>query len=98
MRGDENRSNNIGSRRCSMSWNGSAWLFDMPSSDNPLQEGPAPQRYGPLRTSESVSSTDGSHLSGGRTSEEGVGCSWSTIGDGGLETPEISDSTKFRGR
>jgi len=59
VRGDADLENNIGSRVCTMSWNGSVWQFSTPSSDNPLVNGPAINRWGDLRTTGGVDSTDG---------------------------------------
>ncbi|GJM22923.1 MAG: hypothetical protein DHS20C15_28380 [Planctomycetota bacterium] len=45
VRGDEDISNNIGSRECFMNWNGFSWQFTTPSSGNPLIEGPALSKH-----------------------------------------------------
>ncbi len=47
VREDVNKFNNIGSRRCTMNWNGFSWSFQTPSSasGNPLVEGPAILRW-----------------------------------------------------
>ena len=49
---DEALRNNIGSRECTMFWNGNTWIFSTPStgSGNPLIEGPAVERYGDMTT------------------------------------------------
>lgn len=47
VRNDNNKFNNIGSRRCTMFWTGFSWQFSTPSasSGNPLVEGPAILRW-----------------------------------------------------
>lgn len=45
VNGDQDDDNNIGSRRCTMSWGGSSWSFSTPSSGNSLVEGPAIERW-----------------------------------------------------
>ena len=46
VNGDQDQQNNIGSRRCTMSWNGSSWSFSTPgTAGNPLVEGPAVERW-----------------------------------------------------
>ncbi|RKY19634.1 MAG: hypothetical protein DRQ55_10100 [Planctomycetota bacterium] len=42
---DQKLDNNIGSRRCTMSWNGNKWNFSTPSASNSLIEGPAIERW-----------------------------------------------------
>ncbi|MEZ4649469.1 MAG: FlgD immunoglobulin-like domain containing protein [Candidatus Eisenbacteria bacterium] len=37
--------NNIGSKRCTMSWDGAGWAFDTPTTANDLVEGPAVLRW-----------------------------------------------------
>jgi hypothetical protein len=59
VRNDGNKTNNWGSRRCTMSWNGSAWSFTTPSSNNPLIEGPALGRWGDQQTTINVAADDG---------------------------------------
>lgn len=50
VEGDGNLQNNIGSRRCTMSWGGSSWSFSTPNSGNALVEGPAINRWGDMQT------------------------------------------------
>lgn len=57
---DVDKSNNIGSRLCTMTWTGSVWDFNTPSVDNPLVEGPAIDRFGEIRTTVPVATGDGS--------------------------------------
>jgi hypothetical protein len=61
VKDDANKLNNIGSRRCTMSWTGTAWSFSTPSpgAGNPLLHGPAIDRYGDLRTVVSLAPADG---------------------------------------
>jgi hypothetical protein len=54
VRNDVNLINNIGSRECTMSWNGSSWSFSTPSGGNPLIEGPAINRYGEFRSEAAI--------------------------------------------
>jgi len=52
VEGDELLTNNIGSRECTMNWNGNTWNFQTPSagSGNGLLLGPAINRYGDMST------------------------------------------------
>ncbi|MFT7464347.1 MAG: hypothetical protein ACI9EF_002702 [Pseudohongiellaceae bacterium] len=58
VKDDEALTNNIGSRLCTMSWDGNSWNFSTPSSGsgNVLVEGPAVNRYGDMS---SVGKLDG---------------------------------------
>jgi hypothetical protein len=57
---DADKSNNIGSRVCTMSWDGSVWNFATPQVNNPLVPGATIQRFGNLRTTVAVGAGDGS--------------------------------------
>ena len=59
MHDDVNNMNDIGSRRCTMSWNGSSWNFATPGSGNALVEGPALLRWGDTQTIASPKPYDG---------------------------------------
>jgi hypothetical protein len=59
VQNDSDKSNNIGTRVCTMSWNGSVWDFTTPQVNNPLVWGPAINRFGDLRTSVAVGADDG---------------------------------------
>jgi len=59
VNGDVELTNNIGSRRCTMTWNGSSWNFATPAASNPLTEGPAVLRYGDVSTVASLKPDDG---------------------------------------
>lgn len=61
VEGDDKLSNNWGHRRCTMSWNGSAWTFSTPGS-NPLVEGPALGGWGGTPTPVDVAAGDGEVL------------------------------------
>lgn len=41
VRDDVNAANNLGTRRCTMTWFGSSWAFSTPAADNPFTPGPA---------------------------------------------------------
>ena len=56
---DADKSNNIGTRICTMTWSGSVWTFSTPQVNNPLVLGPAINRFGDLRTSVAVGADDG---------------------------------------
>jgi len=73
VREDADKSNNIGSRRCTMTWNGSVWVFDTPGDGNPLTEGPAIERYGEFRASGSVDESDGEYVLAVQTLDVGGG-------------------------
>jgi hypothetical protein len=73
VRNDNLRDNNWGSRRCTMSWNGSMWNFSTPSSGNPLVNGPALNRFGELRTVVKAASGDGDVLLAVQTTDLGGG-------------------------
>jgi hypothetical protein len=59
VRGDQNLVNNIGSRRCTMSWNGFSWQFSTPASGNPLLSSPSVERWGDQRTTAGLAPDDG---------------------------------------
>ena len=59
VRNDVDKSNNIGSRRCTMSWSGAAWSFSTPSTSNTLVMGPAIERWGDMRSTVGLGSADG---------------------------------------
>ncbi|HKQ57178.1 MAG TPA: FlgD immunoglobulin-like domain containing protein, partial [Candidatus Eisenbacteria bacterium] len=46
VKDDTKLNNNWGSRACTMSWNGSAWVFNTPTTGNALLAGPAINRWG----------------------------------------------------
>lgn len=73
VRNDENLANNWGSRRCTMSWTGSVWDFNTPSSSNPLLAGPALVRWGELATSVPAASGDGDVMLAVQTTSLGGG-------------------------
>lgn len=73
VRNDQDTSNNWGSRRCTMSWDGSMWNFSTPSSSNPLLLGPALNRWGTLRTTVNAASGDGEVLLAVQTTDLGGG-------------------------
>lgn len=73
VRDDQNAGNNIGSKACTMSWNGSTWDFVTPSAGNPLLEGPAVNRFGDLRTMAAADSTDGHYILAVKTTDLGGG-------------------------
>jgi hypothetical protein len=72
VRADNLRHNNWGSRRCTMSWNGSFWQFTTPSSGNALVNGPALNRFGELRTTVDIPG-DGDVLLAVQTTDLGGG-------------------------
>lgn len=60
VRDDEDLVNNIGSRECTMSWNGFSWQFTTPGGTNPLVSGPALlNRWGDVRTQAGLAPDDG---------------------------------------
>ncbi|MGQ0553338.1 MAG: hypothetical protein ACT4PU_08970 [Planctomycetota bacterium] len=75
VREDVDLQDNIGSRRATMSWNGSTWIFTTPSagSGNPLIEGPAINRWGDLRTVANLNPHDGRVVLGVNTVDLGGG-------------------------
>jgi FlgD Ig-like domain len=73
VRGDENKINNWGSRRCTMSWNGSVWQFVTPASNNPLLEGPALVRWGDRQTLANAAPGDGEVMLAVTTTDLGGG-------------------------
>lgn len=75
VRNDVDKTNNIGSRRCSMTWNGASWSFMTPSaaSGNPLVEGPAINRYGEMRTTAGLAPLDGNVVLAVQTTDLGGG-------------------------
>lgn len=73
VQGDQNLANNWGSRRCTMSWSGSAWNFTTPVSGNPLVEGPALGRWGELSTLVDAAVGDGQVLLAVQTTNLGGG-------------------------
>lgn len=71
---DGDKTNNIGSRRCTMSWNGSAWSFSTPQDGNPLILGPAIDRMAAdLRTEVPVGDLDGNVILSVKTQDLGGG-------------------------
>jgi hypothetical protein len=73
VRNDGNLDNNWGSRLCTMNWNGNNWVFDTPSNNNPLINGPALNRFGELRTLVSAAPDDGKVLLAVQTTDLGGG-------------------------
>ncbi len=75
VRDDVDLHNNIGSRRCTMTWNGSAWSFSTPSSGsgNPLVEGPAIERWGDFRATAGLGPHDGNVILAVKTRDLGGG-------------------------
>lgn len=73
VRGDANRRDNLGSRRCTMLWTGSSWAFQTPAGGNPLVAGPALERWGERRTWVSAGSGDGDLLLAVETTDLGGG-------------------------
>jgi hypothetical protein len=73
--GDEDIHNNVGSRECTMNWNGFSWQFATPSalSGNPLIEGPAIERYGEVRTIAGIEPDDGNVILAVQTRDLGGG-------------------------
>lgn len=69
---DEQPENNWGHRRCTMSWNGSAWVFTTPPGE-PLIEGPALGAWGPVPTVVDVAPGDGQVLLSVQTTDLGGG-------------------------
>jgi hypothetical protein len=60
VRDDQDVDNNIGSRECTMSWNGFSWQFTTPGGGNPLVEGPTLlNRWGDVRTIAGLMPHDG---------------------------------------
>ncbi len=70
---DIDRSNNIGSKICTMSWNGSVWNFQTPTVNNPLVTGPTINRFGELRTEVPVGDADGNVILAVQTTDLGFG-------------------------
>ena len=70
--GDQNLDNNIGSRRCTMSWNGNNWSFSTPGS-NPLIQGAAVNRWGDVRNTGSMKPYDGQVILAQETTDLGNG-------------------------
>jgi len=75
VRQDEDLSNNIGSRRCTMVPNGSStsWIFATPTTDNALLAGPAINRYGEMRTQAGLGPADGDVVLAVQTADLGGG-------------------------
>ncbi|HZL99944.1 MAG TPA: hypothetical protein VFD43_06805, partial [Planctomycetota bacterium] len=73
VRQDVDKLNNIGSRRCTMSWNGTTWTFTTPTTDNALLMGPALDRYGELRTTAGLAPADGNVVLAVQTVDLGGG-------------------------
>lgn len=71
--GDADRHDNLGSRRCTMVWSGSAWIFSTPAAGNPLVSGPALERWGERRTWATAAPGDGELLLAVQTSDLGGG-------------------------
>lgn len=72
VQGDQKPANNWGYRRCTMSWNGSAWSFSTPGS-NPLVEGPALAAWGGASTAVDGAAGDGQVLLAVQTTDLGGG-------------------------
>jgi hypothetical protein len=70
---DIDRSNNIGSKICTMTWNGSVWNFSTPTVDNPLVVGPTINRFGELRSQVPVGAGDGDVILAVQTTDLGAG-------------------------
>ncbi|MDM7917493.1 MAG: hypothetical protein QUU85_19850, partial [Candidatus Eisenbacteria bacterium] len=73
VREDVAKANNIGYRRCTMSWSGSVWNFTTPSNDNPLVEGPVIDTWGDRRTVVPAGDGDGNLTLAVRTQDLGDG-------------------------
>jgi hypothetical protein len=75
VRQDVDKSNNVGSRICTMGWNGSSWSFSTPStgSGNVLVMGPAINRYGEMRTTAGLAPHDGNVVLAVQTADLGGG-------------------------
>lgn len=73
VRNDQNLSNNWASRLCTMTWNGSIWNFDTPTSGNPLVDGPALNRWGELASTVDAAADDGQVLLAVQTTDLGGG-------------------------
>jgi len=73
IRNDVDKSNNIGSRMCTMSWNGSAWSVSTPTTGNALLLGPAIDRYGEMRTTAGLAPADGKVVLAVQTADLGGG-------------------------
>lgn len=71
--GDEDKSNNIGSRRCVMTWSGATWIFGTPQESNDLLLGPALERWGEMQSWAEIGSTDGRVLLAVETTDLGGG-------------------------
>ena len=74
--GDQNLSNNWGSRICVPSWSNGAWQFSVPQPptyDNDLVQGPALGRWGELRTTVDVAPDDGQAMLSVQTTDLGGG-------------------------
>ena len=71
--GDVDKSNNIGSRKCTMSWNGSAWSFSTPTTNNTLVPGPTINRYGEMRSTVGLAPSDGNVVLAVQTADLGGG-------------------------
>ncbi len=74
VKGDNDLNNNIGSRACTMSWNGFSWQFSTPGGGNPLVEGPALfNRWGDVRTIDGLGAEDGKVVLSATTTQLGPG-------------------------
>ena len=69
---DVDKTNNVGSRRCTMTWNGSSWSFSTPGS-NPLVMGPAIERWGEMRSTVGLDPVDGKVILAVQTVDLGGG-------------------------
>lgn len=70
--GDEMPANNWGHRRCTMTWNGSVWVFSTPEA-NPLVPGPALSGWGEASDTVVVAPGDGEVLLAVQTTDLGAG-------------------------
>src|SRR5262249_29609170 len=74
VQGDQDLSNNWGSRGCTMFWEDSVWTFRIQGVlDNPLVQGPALTRWGDLATNVDVAPGDGKALLAVKTTDLGAG-------------------------
>lgn len=73
VRGDENLPNNWASRACTMSWNGTAWVFSTPSGGNAIRPDAALTRWGDQSTLFNVAADDGEALLAVTTTDLGGG-------------------------
>ncbi|HZJ70257.1 MAG TPA: hypothetical protein VFF36_04945 [Planctomycetota bacterium] len=73
IQGDVDKSNNIGSRKCTMTWNGSTWTFATPTTSNTLLAGPAINRYGEMRSTVGLAPADGNVVLAVQTADLGGG-------------------------